>query len=323
MDSGSSTSSSSSGHDMSSVSSGSSNRRILFHRGIMVCAAAAAQRRQGGRRYFRSSHYWKRPRNYKAYYRLVRDCRDDLYQHYFHVSKASFNFVLTSIRDHPWLQRNCRRRDYLPPEEQFAIALSYFAKGGSFQLVGGHWGCSVTSVHRCVEGVSRAIRSRLSNFMAMPSTDGEWQELVVGFSDFVRLRWGIQQGLPQVALAMDGVQIPIMRAPPSTGHEFYNYKGFNSINVHCVCDHKGVARVHTVAIAAASGTDWDTAATFLFALLNLHCSSFAAAPISSPAEKSAADSAGAAGLFTLLRSDPAISKAQQTSTVNKKTKDTE
>ncbi|KAJ9522984.1 hypothetical protein QJQ45_023789 [Haematococcus lacustris] len=47
------------------------------------------------------------------------------------------------------------------------------------------------------------------------------------------------------------------------------------------------------------------------------------APISSPAEKSAAGSAGAAGLFTLLRSDPAISKAQQTSTVNKKTKDTE
>ncbi|KAJ9528706.1 hypothetical protein QJQ45_020601, partial [Haematococcus lacustris] len=44
---------------------------------------------------------------------------------------------------------------------------------------------------------------------------------------------------------------------------------------------------------------------------------------SSPAEKSAVGSAGAAGLLTLLRSDPAISKAQQTSTVNKKTKDTE
>lgn len=224
---------------MSSVSSGGSNRRALFHRGIMVCAAAAAQRRQGGRW---TSQYWKRPRNYKAYYRLVRNCQDDLYQHYFHVSKASFNFVLTAVRDHPRLQRNCRRQDYLPPEEQCAIALSYFAKGGSFQLVGGHWGCSVTSVHRCVEAVSRAVRSQLSSFMAMPNTDGEWQELVVGFSDFVRLRWGIQHGLPQVALAMDGVQIPIMRAPPSTGHEFYNYKGFNSINVHCVCDHKGVFR---------------------------------------------------------------------------------
>ncbi|KAL6748882.1 hypothetical protein V8C86DRAFT_2442649 [Haematococcus lacustris] len=50
-------------------------------------SSAAGQRRHGGRRYFRSSHYWKRPRNYKAYYRLVRDCRDDRYQHYFHVSK--------------------------------------------------------------------------------------------------------------------------------------------------------------------------------------------------------------------------------------------
>ncbi|GFH32377.1 hypothetical protein HaLaN_31587, partial [Haematococcus lacustris] len=36
-----------------------------------------------------------------------------------------------------------------------------------------------------------------------------------------------------------------------------------------------------------------------------------------------AAASGRAGLFTLLRSDPAISKAQQTSTVNKKTKDTE
>ncbi|KAJ9511242.1 hypothetical protein QJQ45_017160, partial [Haematococcus lacustris] len=81
-----------------------------------------------------------------------------------------------------------------------------------------------------------------------------------------------------------------------------------------------------------------SAGAMLFALLNLHCLPFAAAPIPSPADKSAADSVAAglsederctsvlcvcAGLFTLLRSDPAISKAQQTSTVNKKTKDTE
>ncbi|KAJ9513966.1 hypothetical protein QJQ45_021017 [Haematococcus lacustris] len=60
-----------------------------------------------------------------------------------------------------------------------------------------------------------------------------------------------------------------------------------------------------------------SAGAMLFALLNLHCLPFAAAPIPSPADKSAADSV--AGLFTLLRSDLAITKAQQTSTVNKKT----
>ncbi|KAJ9530744.1 hypothetical protein QJQ45_014902 [Haematococcus lacustris] len=91
-----------------------------------------------------------------------------------------------------------------------------------------------------------------------------------------------------------------------------------------------------------------SAGAMLFALLNLHCLPFAAAPIPSPADKSAADSVAAsastaaaqpaagqssddapamslaaatrrAGLFTLLRSDLAITKAQQTSTVNKKT----
>ncbi|KAJ9513906.1 hypothetical protein QJQ45_020987 [Haematococcus lacustris] len=60
-----------------------------------------------------------------------------------------------------------------------------------------------------------------------------------------------------------------------------------------------------------------SAGAMLFALLSLHCLPFAAAPIPSPADKSAADSV--AGLFTLLRSDLAITKAQQTSTVNKKT----
>lgn len=232
----------SSSSSSSSSSSGSRQRRTLFFRGVIVCAAAAALSRQGGRRYIRTSAYWKRPRNYKAYYRLVRNCSDDLYQKYFHVSKSTFYFVLHTIRDHPRLQRNCRRGDYLKPEEQLAIALSYLAQGGSFSLVGGLWGCSVTSVHRCVNAVSHAIRARLSSFMALPSTDEEWQELVVGFSDFVRLRWGIQVGLPQVVLAMDGCQVPIMHAPPNTGHEFYNYKGFYSFNVHGVCDHRGVFR---------------------------------------------------------------------------------
>ncbi|KAJ9504758.1 hypothetical protein QJQ45_023768 [Haematococcus lacustris] len=103
-----------------------------------------------------------------------------------------------------------------------------------------------------------------------------------------------------------------------------------------------------------------SAGAMLFALLNMHCLPFAAAPIPSPADKSAAYSVAAAastaaaqpaagqssddvrlvaatrqagnaiggqlcacvlngGLFTLLRSDLAITKAQQTSTVNKKT----
>ncbi|GFH24346.1 DDE Tnp4 domain-containing protein [Haematococcus lacustris] len=144
-------------------------------------------------------------------------------------NRSTFYFVLHTIRDHPRLQRNCRGGDYLKPEEQLAIALSYLAQGGSFSLVGGLWGCSVTSVHRCVNAVSHAIRARLSSFMALPSTDEEWQELVVGFSDFVRLRWGIQVGLPQVVLAMDGCQVPIMHAPPNTGlpgrcHDFYCFE---------------------------------------------------------------------------------------------------
>ncbi|KAJ9512247.1 hypothetical protein QJQ45_008182 [Haematococcus lacustris] len=77
----------SSSSSSSSSSSGSRQRRTLFFRGVIVCAAAAALSRQGGRRYIRTSAYWKRPRNYKAYYRLVRNCSDDLYQKYFHVSK--------------------------------------------------------------------------------------------------------------------------------------------------------------------------------------------------------------------------------------------
>ncbi|KAJ9516428.1 hypothetical protein QJQ45_011099 [Haematococcus lacustris] len=75
----------SSSSSSSSSSSGSRQRRTLFFRGVIVCAAAAALNTC---RYIRTSAYWKRPRNYKAYYRLVRNCSDDLYQKYFHVSKG-------------------------------------------------------------------------------------------------------------------------------------------------------------------------------------------------------------------------------------------
>ncbi|KAJ9534773.1 hypothetical protein QJQ45_017196 [Haematococcus lacustris] len=167
----------SSSSSSSSSSSGSRQRRTLFFRGVIVCAAAAALRRTP---------------KLIPHTRCPGCC----------CNRSTFYFVLHTIRDHPRLQRNCRRGDYLKPEEQLAIALSYLAQGGSFSLVvgrsrpgiintqvlipgtpylvGGLWGCSVTSVHRCVNAVSHAIRARLSSFMALPSTDEEWQELVVG-----------------------------------------------------------------------------------------------------------------------------------------------
>ncbi|KAJ9506815.1 hypothetical protein QJQ45_030420 [Haematococcus lacustris] len=203
---------------------GISNRQWLFCR----------------RPYVRTSVYWKRPRNYKAYYRTVRDCLDDRYPEEFHVTREVFYLVLEAISGDRLLQRQCLRRDYLPVEEQLAIALSYFAKGGTFSLIGGRWGCSKTSVSRCVRNVSMVIQSTLAGKMVLPQSDEAWAEYADGFSRFVEYRWGVRVGMPQVVLAMDGTQVRLLRKPPGTGHDYYNYKGFNSMNVHGVCDHRGV-----------------------------------------------------------------------------------
>ncbi|KAJ9526366.1 hypothetical protein QJQ45_009853 [Haematococcus lacustris] len=199
--------------------------------------ATASQLR---RPYVRTSVYWKRPRNYKAYYRTVRDCLDDRYPEEFHVTREVFYLVLEAISGDRLLQRQCLRRDYLPVEEQLAIALSYFAKGGTFSLIGGRWGCSKTSVSRCVRNVSMVIQSTLAGKMVLPQSDEAWAEYADGFSRFVEYRWGVRVGMPQVVLAMDGTQVRLLRKPPGTGHDYYNYKGFNSMNVHGVCDHRGV-----------------------------------------------------------------------------------
>ncbi|KAJ9521294.1 hypothetical protein QJQ45_001170 [Haematococcus lacustris] len=195
---------------------------------------------QAERPYVRTSVYWKRPRNYKAYYRTVRDCLDDRYPEEFHVTREVFYLVLEAISGDRLLQRQCLRRDYLPVEEQLAIALSYFAKGGTFSLIGGRWGCSKTSVSRCVRNVSMVIQSTLAGKMVLPQSDEAWAEYADGFSRFVEYRWGVRVGMPQVVLAMDGTQVRLLRKPPGTGHDYYNYKGFNSMNVHGVCDHRGV-----------------------------------------------------------------------------------
>ncbi|MGQ3285928.1 transposase family protein, partial [Bosea sp. (in: a-proteobacteria)] len=121
--------------------------------------------------------------------------------------------------DHPLLARRCKRTDYLTQEEQLAVALSYLAKGSNFSHVGSIWGCSVTTVSRCVANVTRAVWDRLSHHISLPQTEEEWQASVLEFEHI--------SGLPQIVGALDGSHIRIDQ-PINVGHAYYNHKGFQS-----------------------------------------------------------------------------------------------
>ncbi|GFH24943.1 harbinger transposase-derived nuclease, partial [Haematococcus lacustris] len=105
-----------------------------------------------------------RPRNYKAYYRLVRNCLDDRYPTEFHIPRNIFMLVVAAVENHPTLVRDCWRRDHLTVEEQVAVALSYYAKGSNYSQVGAQWGCSQASVSQCVRNVSLAIQESLGHY---------------------------------------------------------------------------------------------------------------------------------------------------------------
>ncbi|CAM4586152.1 unnamed protein product [Lepidochelys kempii] len=145
--------------------------------------------------------------------------------------------------------KNTKMRAALTVEKQVAIALWKLATPDSYRSDGNEFGVGKSTVGAAVMQVASAIKDLLISRVV---TLGNVQVLVDGFA---------AMGFPNCGGAIDGTHIPIL-APEHQAGEYINSKGYFSIVLQALVDHKGcftninvgwLGKVHVTCIFRNSG----------------------------------------------------------------------
>ena len=165
----------------------------------------------------------------RVYRHLEFDYDDKEFRDRFRFSKDNVNYITNLIE--PALCRPTQRSYAIPAETQVLLALRYFATGSPMKVIGDTLGYHISSVSRAVRDVSGALCGVANQFIKWPTLAAEKNRIKEGF-------YQISQ-FPGVIGAIDCTHVRLLS--PSGGNEYayVNRKGFHSINIQGVCDHRG------------------------------------------------------------------------------------
>ena len=123
------------------------------------------------------------------------------------------------------------RNHAVSAEMQVLITLRYLASGSFLQVIGDTFlGFDKSTVSRVVRRVTQALSAKVGDFVKFPSTRAERDEIKQGL-----FRVG---GFPCAIGCIDGTHVRIT-APHENEPDFVNRKGYHSINVQAICNHRG------------------------------------------------------------------------------------
>ena len=169
----------------------------------------------------------RRPRNFR-FNTNVLNLTDEQLRARYRFGRASINFILDLIKED--LKRKTKRNHALRPIDQLLIALRFYASGSFLQVIGDTIGVDKSTVSRVVHNVSSLLAAKQAQFIKWPTDVAEINENKNGFYR--------RRQFPGVIGCIDGTHIRII-APSNHENDFVNRKGFHSINVQGVCNHKG------------------------------------------------------------------------------------
>lgn len=129
----------------------------------------------------------------------------------------------------PDIEHDTVRNHALLPYQQVLIALQYYATGTFHNVVGDPLQVHRSTANRAIHRVTNALCRRLDDFVKFPdeNTIGEIKD---GFFNMRRF--------PGVIGCVDGTHIWIER-PHENEVDYVNRKGYSSINVQVICNHRG------------------------------------------------------------------------------------
>ncbi|CAM5075196.1 unnamed protein product [Natator depressus] len=170
--------------------------------------------------------FWARETSTDWWDRIVLQVWDDSqWLRNFRMRKGTF-MELCDLLSPALKHMNTKMRAALTVEKRVAIALRKLATPDSYRSVGNQFGVGKSTVGAAVMQVAHAIKDLLISRVV---TLGNVQVIVDGFA---------AMGFPNCGGAIDRTHIPIL-APQHQAGEYINRKGYFSIVLQALVDHKG------------------------------------------------------------------------------------
>ena len=146
----------------------------------------------------------------------------------FRVSKDTFQYLCDQLR--PVIEKqNTNMRECISLKRRVAITLWVLATTVDYRTVGHLFGVARNTVSIIVHETCVAIVDKLLPIYIQFPAGNELKKVIDGFKDM----WNI----PQCAGSIDGSHVPV--TPPAMNHtDYYNRKGWYSMLVQAVVDHK-------------------------------------------------------------------------------------
>lgn len=141
------------------------------------------------------------------------------FHNFMRMSPAMFDEIVQRLT--PRLTKNNNCRTPLEPGLKVALTLRHLASGSKYADMQYGWRVPDNTISIVVRDVCEAIiQEYAAEQMTCPTTEAGWRQLSQDWYN----RWNF----PHVICAMDGKHVAC-RAPPNSGSDNYNYKGFYSI----------------------------------------------------------------------------------------------
>lgn len=161
----------------------------------------------------------------------------------YRFGREALQYIVGLVADDIAPQTNRNRA--VPAIMQVLITLRFLASGSFLQVIGDTFqGFDKSTVSRIVRRVTKALTAKLGDFIKFPCTRAERDEIKQGL-----FRVG---GFPCAIGCIDGTHVRI-KAPHENEPDFVNRKGFHSINVQAICDHRGKQVCVALIICIAKG----------------------------------------------------------------------
>lgn len=152
---------------------------------------------------------------------------DDRWRANFRMRRRTFERLCDRLAPRIVRQDTPLRRP-VPVEKRVAVTLWWLATGSGYRTVAHLFGMGKSSVCEIVHEVCAALSALRSEYIKLPVGD-QLRSIVHGY----KTKWGF----PQCAGAIDGSHIPVI-APSENHTDYFNRKGWHSVLLQGVADHK-------------------------------------------------------------------------------------
>lgn len=176
---------------------------------------------------------WTRERSTDWYDRIVLQTFDNSqWIENFRMRRRTFEMLCNDLDDYLAPKEKIVRQP-LGVQKQVAITLYWLSSTTDYRTIGNLFGVGKSTVCESVHKVCSAINDNLlQRYVSFPSGE-DLKTVIRGYKD----RWGF----PNCGGAIDGTHVPII-APAEAHGDYLNRKGYYSLVMQAVCDHKYIFR---------------------------------------------------------------------------------